>query len=334
MIIKSYLVQEEFSLIDSKKATLIYGENAGLKVDIKNYLKKKYANLGPISLFQDELISNKKLLVKEVSNQSLFDTGKLLIINEATDKILEILEEVLSSELKDIKIILLSLELEKKSKLRSLFEKDNALACIACYQDNELNLRKYIIAKLKGYKNLTTESINLIIKNGNNDRSIIKNEINKIETFFLEKEIKHEQLEELLNYKETDNFNDLRDASLNGNKSKLNELISTTNFINTSTMYYIASLNQRLNKLKETLKINISKKNIVKATEMLKPKIFWKEKETFLSQAKKWKLNKIDKTLEDLKDLEILIKTNSTIRPEILIKNFLVRVCRDITNGA
>ena len=142
MIIKSYLVQEEFSLIDSKKATLIYGENAGLKVDIKNYLKKKYANLGPISLFQDELISNKKLLVKEVSNQSLFDTGKLLIINEATDKILEILEEVLSSELKDIKIILLSLELEKKSKLRSLFEKDNALACIACYQDNELNLRK------------------------------------------------------------------------------------------------------------------------------------------------------------------------------------------------
>ena len=67
---------------------------------------------------------------------------------------------------------------------------------------------------------------------------------------------------------------------------------------------------------------------------MLKPKIFWKEKETFLSQAKKWKLKKIDKTLEDLKDLEILIKTNSTIRPETLIKNFLVSICKDITNGA
>ena len=52
---------------------------------------------------------------------------KLIIVNRSTDKITKIAEELLDRNLSDVIIIFNSERLEKKSKLRSLFEKENDL---------------------------------------------------------------------------------------------------------------------------------------------------------------------------------------------------------------
>ena len=334
MIIKSYLVQDNFKTIENKKIILIYGENTGLKADLKNYFKKKYKDFEKINLFQDDVIANQDLLINEISNQSLFVSSKIIIINEVTDKILVHIEDIFNLNLENVRIILISNELDKRSKLRSYFEKEKLLVTIPCYADNEISLRKYILVKLKDYKNLNTDTINLIIDNSRHDRGIINNEIDKIRVLFSDKILHFETLKELLNSKETEEFEHIRDAALNGEKNKLNKLISTTNFLNENTMYYLASLSLRLTKLLETLNINQNTNNIDAAASMLKPKIFWKDKETFVNQAKKWKIIEIKRILSKLNDLEINIKQNSTINSGVLVKYFLINLCNEKFNAS
>ena len=67
--------------------------------------------------------------------------------------------------------------------------------------------------------------------------------------------------------------------------------------------------------------------SIEDAINTIKPPIFWKEKPTFLIQARKWDLNKIKKTLTKTYDLEIEIKSNPIINKKILIKKLMVDIC-------
>ena len=53
--------------------------------------------------------------------------------------------------------------------------------------------------------------MNLIIDHTNLDRSKLNNELEKITSFFLDKNILSEKLEELLNAKTNDDFNKLKD---------------------------------------------------------------------------------------------------------------------------
>ena len=87
MILKSFLVEKNLSLIDSYFITLFYGENIGLKDEIKYEIKKKYKSYEKINLNQDEVVKNEKLLDDQIYNISLFNKNKIIFINEASDKI-------------------------------------------------------------------------------------------------------------------------------------------------------------------------------------------------------------------------------------------------------
>ena len=71
-------------------------------------------------------------------------------------------------QLSEILIFYLANKLDKKSKVRNLFEKKEELICIACYEDNRITLNNILIAEIKN-KNIkiSQESLNLLI-----DRSI------------------------------------------------------------------------------------------------------------------------------------------------------------------
>ncbi len=70
-----------------------------------------------------------------------------------------------------------------------------------------------------------------------------------------------------------------------------------------------------------------TKGSLEEAISKLKPPIFWKDKPFFLKQLKSWNLAKINKMLNETYDLEIMIKTNSTINHSIMIKNLILRMC-------
>ena len=326
MIFKSYILEENFQTIENLRMFLFYGENYGLKKEFKENIKNLNKSKEILNFFQDELIKNKNILINEISNKSLFNEKKIIFINEVNDKIIDVLDEVAES-IQDEKIFLFADILDKKSKLRSYFEKKKNGGIAACYQDNEITFRKIIMKKLSGYKGVSTEIINLVIQNTGLDRSKLNNEIEKIVSCYIDKQIDFEKIDLLLNTKTNEDFNLLKDAALNGNKINTNRLLSDTIFEKEDNIYYLNLINQRINKLNEIERLKKGNTNLENLISNLKPPIFWKDKPILIEQSKKWSKSKIRTALKKTYDAELEIKSNSSINKNLLIKNLIIDLC-------
>ena len=328
MILKSFLVEKNLSLIDSYFITLFYGENIGLKDEIKYEIKKKYKSYEQINLNQDEVIKNEKLLDDQIYNISLFNKNKIIFVNEASDKIKKKITEILEKPQENIKIFLFAQNLEKKSTVRSDFEKSKVTAIIPCYQDNNRTLSEYLRRKLEGFSGANQEIINLLINNCGLDRKVLSNEIDKIKALFLDKKIKSEKLDNLINNTYNLDFDKLRDSCLEGDKKKLNENLGNIMLQNEDVYFYLASLNLRIQKLLQLQNQYKIDKNIDTALENIKPKIFWKDKPVFLKQIKKWNIKKLDIAKKIIINTEIRMKTKLNAYNNTLIKNLLIKLYR------
>lgn len=327
MIFKSYEVERQFNIIKNN-TVLFYGENRGLINDFKKKIVANKKNFKIIKFSQDGLLKDDSEFYNEINNKSLFEEDKIFFIENANDKILKIIQEVLSKN-KDNKIYVFSEVLEKKSKLRNFFEKSELVDIVPCYQDNDVTFKRIILENLKQFSGLTPEIVNIISDTCSNDRIKLENEISKIKAYFLNKTITLNQLLDILNLKENDDFDLIRDTALLGNKVKTNNLLSTTIIEVDKCNYYISLVNQRLIKLREI----VGEKNIEKAVNNLRPPIFWKDKPIFNKQANKWNINKLDKLINDTYKLELKIKTEHNLNKKTLLKQFIVNIC-ELANAA
>tara|TARA_Y100000766_G_C18829318_1_gene567223 strand:- start:92 stop:1090 length:999 start_codon:yes stop_codon:yes gene_type:complete len=326
MIFKSYILEQNIQSANNHKFFLFYGENQGLKKEFKEKIKNQNKNQEILNLFQDEIIKNKNILINEVSNKSLFNEKKIIFINQVNDKILDIVDETIEN-IQDERIFLFSEILDKKSKLRSYFEKSKSCGIAACYQDNEITIRKIILKKLNGYQGLTPQVTNLIIQNTGLDRNKVNNEIDKIISCFKDKKIDLEKIDLLLNIRTNDDFNLLKDEALNGNKINTNKLLADTVFELENNIHYLNSINQRINRLNEIENMKQENSNIESLISDLKPPVFWKDKPMLIEQSRKWNKKKIQEALKKTYNTEIEIKSNSSIRKDLLIKNLIIELC-------
>jgi len=326
MIFKSYILEQNLQPIINCKMFLFYGENQGLKKELKENIKKNNKEKEILNLFQEEIIKNKNILYNEIFNKSLFNEKKIIFINEASDKILEIIEEV-DAKIIEEKIFFFSDILDKRSKLRNYFEKSKNCGITACYQDNEITIRKIIMKKLHAYQGLTAQIINLIIQNTGLDRNKVNNEIDKIISCFKDKKIDPNKIDLLLNIRTNDDFNLLKNEALNGNKNNTNRLLADTVFEVENNIYYLNSINQRINRLNEIENMKQENSNIESLISNLKPPVFWKDKSMLIEQSRKWNKNKIQAALKKTYNAEIEIKSNSSIRKDLLIKNLIIELC-------
>ena len=132
MIIKNNNLNKETA--NKYNLFLFYGNNDGLKeICIQNLIDQQKA----ITNYDEkDILDNKEIFFESFFSKSLFEKQKIYIIKRVTEKILNLIIELQEKNL-DSLIILISDNLEKKSKLRSYFEKNKKLACIAFYPDNE-----------------------------------------------------------------------------------------------------------------------------------------------------------------------------------------------------
>ena len=324
MISKSYLLENNIDQID-KNLILFYGENLGLKNDFKKKIKSNNKKIKIINFTQDEILKNENFFFSEILNISLFEEEKIFFINYANDKIMPIIEEIEKKAAAE-KVYLFSDILEKKSKLRNFFEKKNICIAVPCYADNEISIKKIILKNLKGFEGLSAENINLIVDNCNLDRIKLNNELEKIFSYFTNKKINNKELEKILDIRINDNFNLLKDAALNGNKIETNKLLSDTIIDADKNVFYLALINQRLNKIAETAQLSKTT-NLEDAINRIKPPIFWKDKPSFKEQVKKWNISKIKLILKKTYDLEVKIKSDALIEKNVLVKKLIVDMC-------
>ena len=321
MIIKFY----ELNKIDqsNNKIILFYGKNEGAKKEAINRLiinKKETFNYD-----QSEILENNNIFFDKIYSQSLFEENKTIIIKITNDKFTTIIENINLDKISNTKIILESETLEKKSKLRSKFEKDKNFICVAFYPDNEQTLIKLAIDYLKKRKiSLSSSSINLIIKKCNGDREILFNELQKIELYSKNgKQINEEKILKLINLIENHDISELINHYLIKNKKKVISILNENNFTNDECIIIARTfLNKakRLNMLCNSYKEN---NDIEHTISSAKPPIFWKDKEITKQQILKWKPENIKKIIYKLNELELCIKKNANNSTNFVINFFI-----------
>ena len=321
MILKTFELNK---IEDSTIFYLLYGKNEGLKAECINEILKK--DNGKIFRYEErELKDETESFYENILSGSLFENNKVIIINRASDKIYEVIQNLIDRNINNIKIILNAGILETKSKLRSLFEKNKNLVCIPTYPDNRDTLSRLITFFLKKENiSISQQNINLIIEKSNGDRNILNNELNKIKNYSKnKKKITSAEILKLINLSENYALSELIDNCLAKNKSKTINILNENNY---NAEDSIVILRTFLSKAKRILKLAIQldlNKDINKTINSAKPPIFWKEKEIVKVQLEKWKPNKIEDLIKDLNDIELKIKQNYN-NSTLIITNFIL----------
>jgi DNA polymerase-3 subunit delta len=308
MILKSYEINKINQSINH--LILFYGKNEGLKNEAINVLIKDKNNISNYE--EKEILDNESNFIENILSKSLFEQQKFILIKRATDKILKIIENLNSKNLEDTIIIVNSDNLEKKSKLRSFFEKDKTLICIPFYPDNDLTLSKLAYNFFKNKKILiSSSSINLIVNKCSGDREKLVNELHKIEFFTKNgKKIDNVSISKLINLNENHSISELVDNCLAKNKRKTISILNENNFNNEDCIMITRSFISKAKKLLILSKTFETNKNIDLTISSAKPPIFWKEKEITKQQILKWNSRNIKQLIYSLSETELQIKKN------------------------
>jgi len=330
MIVKSFELNK---INNSHKIFLFYGENEGHKNEIiEDKFKKKYTN--SIYVYEEnEILKNQENFFNEILSKSFFEKEKLIIINRTTDKIKNLIDEIIEKKIDDIIIILNSNSLEKKSKLRILFEKNKDLMCVPFYADNNQTLNSIINFFFREKKiSISQQLINVLIERSRGDRENLRNELKKIESFALNKKsINFQEIIKLTNLADNYSASELIDHCLAKNTKKTVTILNENNYSDEDNMIIIKTL---LNKLKRLLKIHDlidEKSNIDQAVSSFKPPIFWKDKPIVTQQLKSWGKKELKDLIFESNSVELLIKKNSAIAKNIL-SDFIINNSKKTNN--
>ena len=323
MIIKYF----EIDKTDLNKSNfyLFYGKNEGLQNEI---IEKSFINnfQGNINRYDEkEFIENYNIIATEVLTKSLFESEKIIIISRTSDKILKLIQEIFERDIKDIKFILKSGILEKKSKLRNFFERNENLVIVPFYEDDVNSLSTIALNFIK--KNnikMSRESLNLIVNRANGNRENLKNDLEKIFNFSItNKNIDTGNIIKLTNLSENYGINELADSYLEKNIKSTSKILNENIFSEQDCVLIIRTILSKSKRLMNIIEIYNETKDLDEAIMSAKPPVFWKDKISLKKQAKTWVLSELKNKIYEINDIESLIKINS--RNSInLISDFVI----------
>ena len=337
MIIKNYEIKKNFSLLFKHNLYLLYGENYGLKKDIKQFikseLKKKDPSIEYLSIYENEILDNEENFYNSIYSGSLFGNKKIILINDGTDKIINQIKDVSEKFPENIYLIIFSEILEKKSKLRKLFEINEKTLIIPCYLDTNRDLE--IIAKSEFNKNnitLSNESIELLIEKSNGDRNNLKNEIRKIKSFALtKKNIEINDIRSIINFSGEYKLDSFVNECLCGNILQYKKILSEFYINAVNQIFLLRVLSNKIQKLLKMKELENNYKNLDSLLSASKPPIFWKEKPFIKKQLTIWSINELKKIIYEISNIELLCKKNPQIS-KIIFFNFSSQLCKKASN--
>tara|TARA_A100001011_G_scaffold41716_1_gene39330 strand:- start:129 stop:1106 length:978 start_codon:yes stop_codon:yes gene_type:complete len=322
MIIKSF-ESEKLQLLKNN-IHLIYGDNEGLKQEIINSFYVKNFDGEVLKYDEQDILKNYDEFISNLLTKSLFENNKIIIISRSTDKLYDFVNDILEKDIVETKIIIKSSNLEKKSKLRKIFEKENKLTCTPVYEDDVRSLSNVIQIFLKEKKiNLSQEIKNILIERSRGDRINLKNELNKLKNLSISKKnLTIEDIVILSNIAENYSVFELSDNYLAKNSKKVSNILNENSYSSEDCILIIRTI---LSKSKRLLKIRSqldNNQNIDQILSSFKPPVFWKEKDIVKKQAQSWSTNEVKELIFRINELETLVKKNST-NSMLFVSNFV-----------
>ena len=304
---------------------LLYGPNSGLIEETINNTLKPNLSINIFNYDESEILSNLDEFKDGIFSKSFFDKDKLIIINRATDKILHIIEEIIDKDIKDLKIIIKSGVLEKKSKLRKFFETNKSVIIIPFYEDNYQSLTSIAQIFFREKKiGISAQNINYIAERAKGNRINLNNELEKIENYCQKKKsIEFSEITKLTNLSENYDISELVNQCIAQNKRKTLHILNENNSVFEENILILKTFLYKLKRLKKLKNQSKITNNIDSAISSYKPPIFWMEKDLIKQQLKIWSLSKIKLLITQVNDLELLVKKNSEVSI-CIINNFIL----------
>ncbi len=311
MIIKNFELEKikksNFSLY------LFYGQNEGLKKEvlescfIKNFkgLIEKYD--------EKEVIENQDEMHSKIFNKSLFEKEKIILISRTSDKIVNFIEKILEKNVSDIKIICISEILERKSKLRNLFERNSNLMCIPFYADDNKKLTQLCGNFFKKINvPISREILNIIVDKCQGDRNNLNQELGKVEMFISgNTNVNVSDILKLISLSENYTVSELVDSCLSKNVKDTAKILNENIYTNDDCMLILRTM---LNKTKRLIKLrdDYDETNDLDTTvSNFRPPIFWKDKDVVKKQLLKWDKKNSSQLIFEINELEKIIKKNT-----------------------
>ena len=329
MIVKSFEIKNK----KDNKFFLFYGENQGYKNQIINDEFKKKNTESIYCYEENEILNNKESFFTNLLSKSFFENEKLILVNRATDKMRELVEEIIEKNINGVTLILNSNTLEKKSKLRSLFEKSKIAICVPFYEDNIQTLSSITGKFFRDNKILISRQIiNLIVSRCRGDRQNLNNELEKIKNYTQNKnKVEIQDILKLTNLAENYNVSELIDSCLSKNKKKTINVLNENNYSPEDCVLIIRTFLMKAKRLVKLCKEQIRVKNLDAVITTFKPPIFWKDKETVKQQIRAWSYNQAEALTYDINEIELLIKKYPHHSINIL-SNFIIDKTSSISN--
>ena len=331
MIVKTFEIKKKE--INNFKFFIIYGNNSGLIDEIiENDLKPKLSK-NIYNYDENEILQNDENFKDDILSKSFFDNEKLIIISRTTDKIFKLIEEIIDKNIKDIVIILKASTLEKKSKLRNLFEKNSGVICTPVYEDNNQSLSMIVREFLKKNNiNLSQQIINILTERAKGDRINLKNELDKLKYFSQNKnKVEIDEILNLTNLAENYDISELVDNSLAQNKKRTLYILNENNFVSDDCILILRIYLSRLKRLLKLKSAMTQNNNLDLAISSYKPPIFWKEKDIVKQQLKILDFNKIQDLITNTNEIEYQIKKNPGVST-LLLTNFILEKTLNTNN--
>ena len=323
-MITKYFEIEKINILNNY-VFLFYGENEGLKDNIvKNQFEKNYQD--NIYRYDEiEILNNREQFIVGLFSKSFFEDKKLIVVSRVTDKIKDIIEEIIDKRLTGVVIILLSGSLEKKSKIRQMFERSTQFSCVPFYADNNQTLSNIASGFFRERKiPVSTQIINLLVDRSGGDRQNLQSELAKIENLFgTRQKITIEEVLKLTNLAENYDVTELVDNCLAKNKRRTVKILNENNYSIDDAIIIIRTFLSKAKRLLKLLNELQNKKSIDMAINSMKPPIFWKDKDIVKQQMQKLSISSTRSLIYKINDIELLIKKNNHSSINIL-SNFVI----------
>ena len=309
MIVKSFELKKNLN----NKLFLFHGQNDGHKEDLINSLIKPKYKTNTYSYTEKEILNNLENFYNLIFTNSFFEENKLIIIKDVSDKIKSEIENIIEKKIDNVLIILISNVLDKRSKLRNLFEKDKRLVSIPFYLENNQTLLELASKFFKEKKiSISFETINILVNKANGERKLLINELEKIEMYLKNKtNISSSEINKITNIGENHDIGELVDNCLAKNNKHIKYIMNENNFSSEDSIIIIRTFLFKAKRLLNLLDIFNLHKNIDQTIASSKPPIFWKDKDVVKKQIKSWTLDQVKKLILEINEIELLIKTNA-----------------------
>jgi len=323
MIFKDFKIKDIFGVNKKNPVILVYGPNEGLVRDNVNKLCfhfKKHDEAEEITLTEKNLDDEPNKIFDEIDTISMFNNKKIIFIESLKDKHVPLIEKLFESILENILVILKSDSLGKSSKLRKLFDTSEIHISIPCYEDDMKSIMNLVQDFEKKFNlQLERDVKNYLAHFLSNDRLISKSELEKI--FLLQgnksSPLSLHEVQAILNDVSSISLNKINESVMFGKTKATSKIIHK---IFSEGIHSVALIRSLIN---YTMRIQLTQielkkhKSFDEAIKILRPPVFWKEKNSFQNHCAVWPMQHIEKNLKVLLDAEYDCKSSGSLSNSI-----------------